>query len=96
MQIIVEKFDETIFEGDADDFLFDNNSDTDLEMALNDLEGMKIGSNIQAYDDNGDLVTITKTTLYVDQDLTFDFEYDIVLLENNKGGINNGNDNYKY
>ena len=66
MQIIVEKFNETIFEGDADDFLFDNNSDTDLEMALNDLEGMKIGSNIQAYDDNGDLVTITKTTLYVD------------------------------
>lgn len=66
MQIIVEKFDETIFEGDADDFLFDNDSDTDLEMALNDLEGMKIGSNIQAYDDNGDLVTITKTTLYID------------------------------
>lgn len=66
MQIVVDKFDETIFEGDADDFLFDNNSDTDLEMALNDLEGMKIGSNIQAYDDNGDLVTITKTTLYVD------------------------------
>ena len=66
MQIMVEKFNETIFEGDADDFLFDNNSDTDLEMALNDLEGMTIGSNIQAYDDNGDLVTITKTTLYVD------------------------------
>ena len=66
MQIMVEKFNETIFEGDADDFLFDNNSDTDLEMALNDLEDMKIGSNIQAYDDNGDLVTITKTTLYVD------------------------------
>ena len=66
MQIIVEKFNEMIFEGDADDFLFNNDSDTDLEMALNDLEGMKIGSNIQAYDDNGDLVTITKTTLYVD------------------------------
>ena len=66
MQIMVEKFNETIFEGDADDFLFDNDSDTDLEMALNDLESMKIGSNIQAYDDNGDLVTITKTTLYVD------------------------------
>ena len=66
MQIIVEKFDETMFEGDADDFLFDNDSDTDLEMALNDLEGMKIGSNIQAYDDNGDLVTITKGTIYID------------------------------
>lgn len=66
MQIMVDKFNETIFEGDADDFLFDNNSDIDLEIALNDLESMKIGSTIQAYDDNGDLVTITKTTLYVD------------------------------
>ena len=66
MQIIVEKFDETIFEGDADEYLFDNNDDFDLEMALNDLEKMKTGSNIQAYDDNGELVTITKTTLYVD------------------------------
>ena len=66
MQIIVEKFNETIFEGDADDFLFDNNSDTDLEMTLNDLESMKIGSNIQAYDNDGDLVTITKSTIYVD------------------------------
>lgn len=66
MQIIVDKFNETIFEGDADDFLFNNDSDTDLEMALNDLESMKIGSNIQAYDNNGDLVTITKTTLYID------------------------------
>lgn len=66
MQIIVEKFDETVFEGDADDFLFDNDSDTDLEMALNDLEGMKIGSSIQAYDNDGDLVTITKGIIYVD------------------------------
>lgn len=66
MQIMVEKFDETIFEGDADDFLFDNDSDTDLEMALNDLEEMKIGSSIQAYDNNGDIVTITKGTIYID------------------------------
>lgn len=66
MQIMVEKFDETIFEGDADDFLFDNDSDTDLEMVLNDLESMKVGSNIQSYDDEGDLVTITKCTIYVD------------------------------
>ena len=66
MQIMVDKFNETIFEGDADEFLFDNEDDFDLETALNDLENMKIGSNIQAYDSNGDLVTITKTTLYVD------------------------------
>lgn len=66
MQIMVDKFNETIFEGDADEYLFENMDSFDLEMALNDLEGMKIGSNIQAYDDNGDLVTITKTPLYVD------------------------------
>lgn len=66
MQILVEKFNETIFEGDADDFLFANDSDTDLEMALNELEEMKIGSNIQAYDNDGDLVTITKGTIYID------------------------------
>ena len=65
MQIIVEKFDETIFEGDADEYLFDNNDDFELETALNDLEKMKIGSNIQAYDDNGELVTITKSTIYI-------------------------------
>ena len=65
MQIVVEKFNETIFEGDADDFLFANDSDTDLEMALNDLEDMRVGSNIQAYDNEGDLVTITKGTLVI-------------------------------
>ena len=66
MQIMVDKFNETIFEGDADEYLFENNDDFDLEMALNDLEKMKVGSNIQAYDDEDDLVTITKCTIYVD------------------------------
>lgn len=66
MQIMVDKFNETIFEGDADDFLFDNDSDTDLEMVLNDLEDMRVGSSINAYDNKGDLVTITKGTLYID------------------------------
>ena len=66
MQIMVDKFNETIFEGDADEYLFDNNDDFELETALNDLEKMKVGSNIQAYDDNGELVTITKSTIYID------------------------------
>ena len=66
MQIIVDKFNETIFEGDADDFLFENDSDIDLETALNDLEEMKRGSSVQAYDSDGDLVTITKSTLYLE------------------------------
>ncbi len=65
MQIVVEKFNDIVFEGDADDFLFDNESDTDLELALNDLEEMKVGSNIQIYDNDGDLVTITKGTLVI-------------------------------
>ena len=66
MQIIVDKFNETIFEGDADDFLFENDSDIDLETALNDLEEMKKGSSVQAYDSNGDLVTIIKSTIYLE------------------------------
>ncbi len=66
MQIIVDKFNETIFEGDADDFLFENDSDIDLEMALNDLEEMKRGSSVKAYDSDGDLVTITKSTIYLE------------------------------
>lgn len=65
MQIVVEKFNDIVFEGDADDFLFDNEGDTDLELALNDLEEMKVGSNIQIYDNDGDLVTITKGTLVI-------------------------------
>ena len=66
MQIVVEKFDNVIFEGDADEFLFDNEDDFDLETALNDLENKKIGSSIDIYDDNGDVVTITKGTIYID------------------------------
>ena len=65
MQIVVEKFNETIFEGDADDFLFNNENDGDLETALNDLEEMKVGASIKAYDNDGDIVTITKGTLVV-------------------------------
>lgn len=66
MQITVERFNDIIFEGDADDFLFDNDNDVDLETALNDLEEEKIGSSVNIYDNNGDLVTITKGTIYID------------------------------
>lgn len=65
MQIMVERFNDIIFEGDADDFLFDNDSDIDLEMALNDLEEMKVGSTIKVYNGDGDTITITKGTLIV-------------------------------
>ena len=65
MQIMVERFNDIIFEGDDDDFLFDNDSDIDLEMALNDLEEMKVGSTIKVYNGDGDTITITKGTLIV-------------------------------
>ena len=37
MQIKVENENDIIFEGDADDFLFENDSDMDLEIILKDL-----------------------------------------------------------
>ena len=64
MQITVEKYNDVIFEGDADDFLFNNDNDTDLELALNDLDEQKVGSSVNAYDNNGDIVKITKGTVY--------------------------------
>ena len=66
MQIKVENETDVIFEGDADDFLFENDSDMDLEIMLNNLEEKKDFSVINAYDNNGDIVKITKLPLYVD------------------------------
>ena len=66
MQIKVENENDIIFEGDADDFLFENDSDMDLEIILNDLEEKKDFSTVDAYDNNGNVVTITKMPLYVD------------------------------
>lgn len=66
MQIKVENENDIIFEGDADDFLFENDSDMDLEIILNDLEEQNDYSAVDAYNNNGDIVTITKIPLYVD------------------------------
>lgn len=66
MQVKVEKEANVIFEGDADDFLFENDSDVDLEIILNELEEQRDYSAVDAYDNNGDVVTITKIPLYVD------------------------------
>ncbi len=66
MQIKVENETDVIFEGDADDFLFENDSDMDLEIILNNLESKKDFSVVNAYDNNGDIVKITKLPLYVD------------------------------
>lgn len=66
MQIKVENENDVIFEGDADDFLFENDSDMDLEIILNDLEEQDDYSAVDAYNNDGDIVTITKIPLYVD------------------------------
>ena len=39
---------EVLYEGDADDFLFYNEDDDDLEIILNKLDNMKTNSSIKA------------------------------------------------
>lgn len=51
---------EVLYEGDADDFLFYNEDDDDLEIILNKLDNMKTNSSIKAYNSDGNIVTITK------------------------------------
>lgn len=61
MVILVEdENDEILYEGDADDFLFYNEDDYDLETILNKLDEMKMNSSIKAYNSDGNIVTITK------------------------------------
>lgn len=66
MQItVVDENLETIFEGDADDYLFENDNDYDLETLLNNLEKMKDYSSILTQNLDGDEITITKQPLIV-------------------------------
>lgn len=66
MQItVVDENLETIFEGDADDYLFDNDNDTDLEILLNNLEAKKDYTSITTYNLDGEEITITKQPLIV-------------------------------
>lgn len=67
MQItVVDENMETIFEGDADDYLFDNDNDADLEILLNDLEAKKDYASITTYNLDGEEITITKQPLIVE------------------------------
>lgn len=67
MQItVVDENMETIFEGDADDYLFDNDCDTDLEILLNNLETKKDYASITTYNLDGEEITITKQPLIVE------------------------------
>lgn len=67
MQItVVDENLETIFEGDADDYLFDNDNDVDLEVLLNNLESKKDYTSITTYNLDGEEITITKQPLIIE------------------------------
>ena len=60
MFILVEDFDNNpIFEGEADDFLYQNDNDIDLENILEDLEYKDFGDSIRVSNDDNEYV-ITK------------------------------------
>lgn len=66
MQItVVDENLETIFEGDAEDYLFENDNDYDLEILLNNLEKMKDYSAVLTQNPDGEEVTITKQPLII-------------------------------
>ena len=66
MFILVEDFDNNpVFEGEADDFLYQNDNDVDLENILEDLEYKKFGDSIRVTnDDNGYVITKVDELLY--------------------------------
>lgn len=66
MFILVEDFDgNPVFEGEADDFLYENDNDFDLENILEDLEYKNFGDSIRvSNDDNGYVITKVDELLY--------------------------------
>ena len=66
MLILVEDFDgNTVFEGEADDFLYQNENDIDLENILEDLEYKGFGNSIRVNnDDNGYIITKVDELIY--------------------------------
>ena len=66
MFILVEDFDgNPVFEGEADDFLYENENDFDLENILEDLEYRNFGDSIRvSNDDNGYVITKIDELLY--------------------------------
>lgn len=60
MFILVEDFENNlVFEGEADDFLYQNENDIDLENILEDLEYKNFGDSIRVSNDDNEYV-ITK------------------------------------
>lgn len=66
MFILVEDFDgNPVFEGEADDFLYQNENDIDLENILEDLEYKGFGNSIRvSNDDNGYIITKVDELIY--------------------------------
>ena len=66
MFILVEDFDNNpVFEGEADDFLYQNDNDVDLENILEDLEYKNFGDSIRvSNDDNGYVITKVDELIY--------------------------------
>lgn len=66
MFILVEDFDNNpIFEGEADDFLYQNDNDIDLENILEDLEYKDFGDSVRvSNDDNGYVITKVDELIY--------------------------------
>lgn len=66
MFILVETLDgDCIFEGEADDFLFKNDNDYELENILDDLECKNFGDTIRVNnDDNSYIITKIDELLY--------------------------------
>ena len=66
MFILVEDFDgNSVFEGEADDFLYENENDFDLENILEDLEYKNFGDSIRvSNDDNGYVITKIDELIY--------------------------------
>ena len=66
MFILVEDFDNNpVFEGEADDFLYQNDNDVDLENILEDLEYKDFGDSIRvSNDDNGYVITKVDELIY--------------------------------
>ena len=59
MLILVECDNEQVFKGEADDFLYEKNLNEELEMTLNEFEESR-EKQIQVYDEDDNLLTITK------------------------------------
>lgn len=66
MFILVEDFDgNPVFEGEADDFLYQNENDVELENILEDLEYKNFGDSIRVNnDDNEYVITKVNELLY--------------------------------